>query len=253
MADNVVFTEGANSTPPNLTTVATDEIASAHYQYVKLVNGTSGNNEAIPGDATNGLLVDISNSSLATTNALASQVDGHSVSIGATDDSEAAGNGSVIAILKRIRTLLSSTLTVTISGIVSVAQSGTWILGANSGVDIGDVTINNGNGASAVNIQDGGNSITVDFSKPSVSTTSSVVSSATNVTLLASNANRLGATIYNDSTQILYVKLGTTASSSSYTVQMDTNSYYEVPFGYTGNIDGIWTSANGNARIDELT
>lgn len=33
---------------------------------------------------------------------------------------------------------------------------------ANSGVDIGDVTINNAAGASAVNIQDGGNSITVD-------------------------------------------------------------------------------------------
>ena len=36
------------------------------------------------------------------------------------------------------------------------------VLGANSGVDIGDVTINNAAGASAVNIQDGGNSITVD-------------------------------------------------------------------------------------------
>lgn len=35
-------------------------------------------------------------------------------------------------------------------------------LGANSGVDIGDVTINNASGASAVNIQDGGNSITID-------------------------------------------------------------------------------------------
>lgn len=33
---------------------------------------------------------------------------------------------------------------------------------ANSGVDIGDVTINNASGASAVNIQDGGNSLTVD-------------------------------------------------------------------------------------------
>lgn len=37
-------------------------------------------------------------------------------------------------------------------------------LGSNSGVDIGDVTINNGSGISAVNIQDGGNSITVDGS-----------------------------------------------------------------------------------------
>jgi hypothetical protein len=45
---------------------------------------------------------------------------------------------------------------------VQAAQSGTWTLGANSGVDIGDVTINNASGASAVNIQDGGNSITID-------------------------------------------------------------------------------------------
>jgi hypothetical protein len=37
-------------------------------------------------------------------------------------------------------------------------------LAANDGVDIGDVTINNATGASAVNIQDGGNSITVDGS-----------------------------------------------------------------------------------------
>ena len=49
-----------------------------------------------------------------------------------------------------------------VSGTVAATQSGTWILGANSGVDIGDVTINNAGGASAVNIQDGGNTITVD-------------------------------------------------------------------------------------------
>lgn len=35
-------------------------------------------------------------------------------------------------------------------------------LSANDGVDIGDVTVNNASGGSAVNIQDGGNSITVD-------------------------------------------------------------------------------------------
>lgn len=45
---------------------------------------------------------------------------------------------------------------------VAATQSGTWTLGANSGVDIGDVTVNNAAGASAVNIQDGGNTITVD-------------------------------------------------------------------------------------------
>jgi hypothetical protein len=50
----------------------------------------------------------------------------------------------------------------TVDGTVAATQSGTWTLGANSGVDVGDVTINNAAGASAVNIQDGGNSITVD-------------------------------------------------------------------------------------------
>lgn len=54
-------------------------------------------------------------------------------------------------------------LIVTLDGeTVAATQSGTWILGANSGIDIGDVTINNAAGAAAVNIQDGGNSITVD-------------------------------------------------------------------------------------------
>lgn len=49
--------------------------------------------------------------------------------------------------------------------VVGALPAGTAAIGklaANNGVDIGDVTINNASGASAVNIQDGGNSITVD-------------------------------------------------------------------------------------------
>lgn len=51
-----------------------------------------------------------------------------------------------------------------VSGTVALGAGSASVgtLGANSGVDIGDVTINNASGASAVNIQDGGNSITVD-------------------------------------------------------------------------------------------
>jgi hypothetical protein len=85
------------------------------------------------------------------------------------------------------------------------------------------------------------------------SAVTSVASSASNVQLLAANTNRVGATFYNDSTQVLYLKLGVTASTSSYTIQMAANGYYEVPYGYTGEIDGIWASANGNARITELS
>lgn len=87
------------------------------------------------------------------------------------------------------------------------------------------------------------------------SAVTSVASSATSVSLLASNANRKQAAFFNDSTQILYLKLGTTASLTSYTVQIPANGYYELPNGkiYSGAIDGIWASANGNARITELS
>lgn len=86
-------------------------------------------------------------------------------------------------------------------------------------------------------------------------TTSNVASSATNVTLLSSNASRKGMMIQNDSTTILYLKYGTTASSTSYTVQMLPGSYYEMPESriYTGEVDGIWSTANGNARVTELS
>lgn len=51
-------------------------------------------------------------------------------------------------------------------------------LAANDGVDIGDVTINNASGASAVNIQDGGNSITIDGSLTNISGTISLPTGA---------------------------------------------------------------------------
>lgn len=55
---------------------------------------------------------------------------------------------------------------------------------AQPGVDIGDVTINNGAGAAAVNIQDGGNSITVDG-------TVAVSSVAGNVTVVQPTGSNL--------------------------------------------------------------
>ena len=53
MADNVAITAGAG------TTVATDDAGSAHYQRVKLTDGTADSTAVIPGDATNGLWVNI--------------------------------------------------------------------------------------------------------------------------------------------------------------------------------------------------
>lgn len=81
---------------------------------------------------------------------------------------------------------------------------------------------------------------------------SNVNASATNVTLLASNGSRTYASITNDSTSACYLKLGATASATSFTVKLASLGYYEVPFGYTGIIDAIWVSATGAARMEEL-
>jgi hypothetical protein len=88
--------------------------------------------------------------------------------------------------------------------------------------------------------------------KVTSATLENVASSATNVTLFDSNAAAKGRMIHNDSTAVLYVKFGATATSSSYTVKMASDSYYEFPEPvYTGIVDGIWASANGSARCTE--
>jgi len=88
----------------------------------------------------------------------------------------------------------------------------------------------------------------------STSSVSSVAGATSSTPILASNAARLGATIYNDSTAICYLLLNSgTASTTNYTVQLAAGAYYEVPFGYTGAIKAIWASATGNARVAEFT
>lgn len=86
-------------------------------------------------------------------------------------------------------------------------------------------------------------------------TTTTVADTATSTTLLATNADRRGATISNDSSAVLYALLGSgTASATNYTIRIAQYGYYEVPFGYTGQINGVWATdpGDGAARITEL-
>ncbi len=81
----------------------------------------------------------------------------------------------------------------------------------------------------------------------------SVASSASNVMLLASSASRIGVLIVNDSTATLYLKYGPLATTSDYSVKLEPGSYWEMPQPiFTGQLDGIWSSANGAARITAL-
>jgi hypothetical protein len=130
------------------------------------------------------------------------------------------------------------------SGNIQVGQSGTWSLRLQDG---SGNTISSTSSALDVNVKN------ITNGAASASPTSKA-RSASNQTFLALNANRKGATIYNDSSALLYVKFGATASTSDFTVRLANQSYYEVPFSYTGRIDGIWASAGtGAALITELS
>lgn len=64
---------------------------------------------------------------------------------------------------------------------------------------------------------------------------------------------RRGFTAYNDSDAVCYLKLGTGASATSFTVAMAASSYYESPYEYQGAASAVWASAgDGALRVTEL-
>lgn len=96
----------------------------------------------------------------------------------------------------------------------------------------------------------------VSLANATAAAQTSVADSASSVTILASNAARIGATVMNDSTATLYLRLSASAASATdYTVQLVSGAYYEVPSHYSGAITGIWASDpnTGAARVTEIT
>lgn len=163
---------------------------------------------------------------------------------------------------------------------IDVAQSGTWNINNISGTislptgaatestlstlngkvtacNTGAVTISTALPAGTNNIGD------VDVaSLPAVvaatystSAVTSVVSAATSTSILASNANRRMAIMVNDADKNAYVKLGTTASTTSFSYKLTPGQILELPTPvYTGAIDAIWDAGpTGSMRVTEIT
>lgn len=86
------------------------------------------------------------------------------------------------------------------------------------------------------------------------STQPSIATTAGGTTVLASNANRLGASVRNDGSNDVFMLLGSgTVSSTVYTTKMSPGAYFEVPYGYTGIITGIAVTAAVTLRVTEYT
>jgi hypothetical protein len=97
--------------------------------------------------------------------------------------------------------------------------------------------------------------VTVNQSRPTTGTLTSVAASASSTQLLAINTSRKDCALYNDAN--VAVRIGLTAgavSSTAFTVKLAAGEYYEIPYGYTGRIAAIWDAGpTGSMRITELT
>ena len=113
------------------------------------------------------------------------------------------------------------------------------------------MTLDAGANVQHVIVDSGGGS-----SSSTTATRTQVADTNTDALILASNTSRVGASIQNDSSAVLYLALGTVAATTTdYSVRMVQYSYFEVPFGYKGQIRGIWATdpGDGAARITEYT
>ena len=90
--------------------------------------------------------------------------------------------------------------------------------------------------------------------KASSATCTSPAMSTTVATLASSNSSRKGLVIFNDTGQILYVKFGTGATTTDFTVKIPDQAVYELPFQglYTGAVTGILSTGSGEAYVTEL-
>lgn len=89
------------------------------------------------------------------------------------------------------------------------------------------------------------------------SVVTSVTPTTTSGTLLALNAARRGAALFNNTDRDVFVKLGSTATATtSFTVKLASGDYYEVPASYSGVIDGILASGpvgSGTVLVTEVS
>lgn len=214
MADNVQFTLNADSTPPNGTLAATDELSDgSHAGIAKLAISADGDRTFIPATAADGLLVNLGANNDVTVSGVATLAEQQTqtASLSVLDDWDEANRAAVN----------------TIAGQVGV-QGG-----------IGDVTATTQRVVEA---------------RADTGTLTTVADSASSVTILASNANRVQAYITNDSSARLYLRFeAAAASTSNYGISLAQFETH-IEDRYTGEIRGIWASdpGDGAARVTEF-
>jgi hypothetical protein len=211
--------------------------------------------------------------------ALDTSVNGILVSQGSTTSGEKGPliQGAVTTAAPAYTTAQTSPLSLTTTGLLRVDGSGvtqpvSGTVTANAGT--GNFTVVQATAASlnatvvgagtagtpsggVVSVQgvSGMTPLSVTANKSATSAVTSVAGATSSTSILASNANRIAASVYNNTTKNMFVLCNSgTASASNFTILLMQGSYWEVPSDYTGAINAIWSSGvSGSALITEFT
>lgn len=266
MADNLTTQSTTPATVPASSAIATDDVSGVHYQRMKLVDGTLDNTTGIAsgnGAASAALRVTVASDSTGTivigagANAIGSVTVTGTTAISAASLPLPTGAATSAA-----QTTAQTSLTSIDGKLTSVAVTGTFFQ-ATQPVSAAALPLPSGAATSANQTTELASLASIDTKLTSPVTTkiqrsttpgqTSPAPTGSTTTVLASNANRIGATVFNESTATAYLKLGATASLTSYSLQLLPGAYYEVPFSYTGVIDGITAGQTAQLRVTELT
>jgi triphosphoribosyl-dephospho-CoA synthetase len=87
---------------------------------------------------------------------------------------------------------------------------------------------------------------------PATATVNAVTMTGAADTLAASNASRKGLYVFNNAAKVVYVKLGASASTTSFTVKLADQQYFELPSPvYTGAVTAFAT-VGGDVLVTEV-
>lgn len=139
-------------------------------------------------------------------------------------------------------------------GVVTIANTGGTVLSPTIANTAGWVVAQSNTGGN-VNIANSAGWAIFEIDSAAIgAVVTQVASTIGAVTLAVSNTKRVAFSLYNASANPLFMKLGASASTASYTLMMVASGYYELarPI-YNGIITGIWQTANGFAYVSETT
>lgn len=202
MADNTTLNPGVSGD-----VIATDDIAGVKHQRVKVEWGADGSATDVSPTAPLPVVP---------------QTEVAGVGIGAAADAEAAANGSVIALLKRLRTLIAAGLPAALVG-----------------------------GRVDVNV---GNSPTVKTKTPLTASAPAAASvGVASAQAVAANANRTGLTLVNTSDNTISLGFGATAVLNSGITLLAGASWAMNEYSFTtAAVNAIAGAASSNLAVQEF-